>query len=215
MDTIRKAAGLLAILAAGAFAQGTSNENQVRDRGQTRTADETQTLARGRIGTQDAVPNQPLTLHGLLVEADCRDRSTRNLRQPPQNPEIAGAPESAAAGAAQSANGRSSHGVSVDSSTLDAERSDAMQHQVPDLRARQRDTTCAITGTTRLFALLMDNGRLLNLDEGGNTKAIQAVQANPAGRKMLNGMGPAIKPKVTITGRIHGDRAVVDRLKIE
>ncbi len=190
------------------LAQKTSNENQVRDRGRTPTADDTQTLDRGRMGRQGAVPAKPLTLHGLLVDASCLDRSTANLSQPPANSGTA---------AAQTANrsdngGVAAHGVNVDSKTLDSERADAMEHQVPDLRSRMSDPSCAVTGNTRGLALLTDNGRLLNLNEGGNTMAIEKIQGSPAGRAMISGTGPALKPKATVVGIIHGDRLEVSKI---
>lgn len=77
------------------------------------------------------------------------------------------------------------------------------------------DPSCGITGETSAYAVLTDGGRLLNLDHGGNTKAGQAIHSNAAGRDMLNGKIPAIKPKVTIRGRVEGDRATVENLKIE
>jgi len=87
-----------------------------------------------------------------------------------------------------------------------------MQHQVADLRARAGDLTCAITGATKAFAILLDDGRLLNLDEAGNTLALEAIQSSSAGRAMLNGNGPALKPKVTVKGIIHGDRLLVSQI---
>src|SRR3712207_2011774 len=51
---------------------------------------------------------------------------------------------------------------------------------------RQNDRTGSITGATRGFALLTEKGRLLNLDEGGNTFANQALYASDAGRAMMN-----------------------------
>lgn len=219
MYGIWKMAGLAAFLAASAAAQKTSNENQVRDRGQTRVSDESQTLDRGRLGTQDSVANQPITFTGVLVDAGCRDRSAFNLGQPPRQSPPAEAPAASPNTAirqdrVESREGRSSAGISVDPKTLDAERADIMSHQTPDLRTRQADLACAVTGSTRAFAIVMENGRLLDLDEGGNTKALQAVQSNPAGRAMLNGNGPAVKPKVTVTARVNGDRAVINKLTI-
>jgi hypothetical protein len=217
MYGIWKTASLAVLLAASAVAQKTANENQVRDRGQTRVADESQTLDRGRIGTQDAVPNQPITFTGTLVDAGCRDRSPFNLRQAPHLSPAAGAAPGTAIreDQAESREGRASKGITVDAKTLDAERADIMNHQVPDLRTRQADLACAITGATRAFAIVMENGRLVDLDEGGNTRALQAVQSNPEGRAMLNGNGPGVKPRVMVTARLHGDRAVIDRLRIQ
>jgi hypothetical protein len=204
---------LAAVAALGA--QTTSKENQVKDRGQTRTQDERETLDRGRFGSQINVPVNPITLSGVLVDAGCDDRSMLNLLRKAGEAAASMPPGDIQA---QSANAKSqsasAHGITVDANTLDAERSDVLAHQVPDLRLRQQDPTCAITGSTGGFALLADSGRLLNLDEGGNTLAMQALQANQAGRAMLNGIGSAVKPRVSVTGRVHGDHLIVIRLRI-
>jgi hypothetical protein len=154
----------------------------------------------GRRGKQ--VPRDPIALHGILVDAGCVDRSSLNLRRPAMPPAIA-APMGKPAGGTLSAG------------AADQARADALEHQVPDLLARHDDPACAVTGLTRGFAILTGDGRLLNLDEGGNTMAIQAIQANPAGRALLNRSGPAIKPKAIVTGRIRGDRVLTSKLSIE
>ncbi len=219
-------------LTACGLAQSTSSQNMVRYRGQTPTADETQSLDRGRLGTEAPYPAEPLALHGYLVDAGCRDRSALNLKQTPESAAGAGAVETpqeskaenarrsklgyANGGGAKTEDGAlSAFGVTVDPKTLDSERADVLTHQVPDLRARQADPTCAITGETRGFALLMKNGRLLDLDEGGNTMATEAIQSSDAGRRMLNGYGPGVKPKAAVKARVHGDRAVVTDLRLE
>ena len=58
-----------------------------------------------------------------------------------------------------------------------------MAHQNPDLRTRQQDPNCAVSGSTVSFAILLDDGRLLNLDEGGNTLVGQAVHATRPGAR--------------------------------
>jgi len=192
----------IVLLALSAAAQSGANANMVRDRGSTRPSDQTQTLDRGRRGHQDAMPPGPLTFTGMLVDAGCRDRSSLNLRQPP-------APISAFTAPVDPATAFT--GVTVDPKTLDAERSGIMEHQVPDLLSRQTDVACAVTGDTRAFALLLDNGRLLDLNEGGNTLASVAVQANEAGRAMLSGFGRSLKPRVVIQGSVRGDRLLVEK----
>jgi hypothetical protein len=84
---------------------------------------------------------------------------------------------------------------------------------VPDLRSRQMDPTCAITGATHSFSIVLNQGRMLNLDDGGNTFATEAVNGSAAGRAMLNGNGGGFKPGVTIKGRIRADKIVVQSLK--
>jgi hypothetical protein len=192
------------LLVTCAFAQKPgANENMIRDRGQTRPADQTQTLDRGRLGHQDVMPPGPLTLTGILVDASCRDRSSQNLGNPPRALEpFSPAPEAAV----------SAKGITVDLKTLQDERSGIMEHQEADLVGRQPDPTCAITGNTHAFALLMDNGRLLDLGEGGNTLASVAIHSSAAGRALLAGSGGGLKPRVTIEGSIRGDRLLVDKL---
>jgi hypothetical protein len=164
-----------------------------------------QPLTWDHLGRQTPIPKAPLTVSGMLVDGSCENRSALNLRQ---RPELAPAPLPR-----QSSGGISAGGVTVDAETLERERADALAHQVPDLRMRETDPTCAVTGATRSFALLMNNGLLLNLDEGGNTFVIQYLQSDPAGRALLNGTGPAVKPRVTLRGRIHNNRFVVDKLE--
>jgi hypothetical protein len=111
-------------------------------------------------------------------------------------------------------------GLLVDASCPD--RSASNLRQPPELpppaalpndpAAHQADRSCAITRATRGFALLTKDGRLLNLNEGGNTLAMQALHAIPDGRAMLNGTGGGIKPKVTLRGRVHGDRVIVEKI---
>jgi len=144
------------------------------------------------------------TLHGILVDASCPDRTSLNLRTAPVAPPAAAPP-------AQSEH-PASKGVSVDSQTADRERADALAKQTPDLRTRQQDPNCAVSGATVSFAVLLDDGRLLNLDEGGNTLAGQAVHASPAGNAMLNGNAAPFKPAVTIVGRPESGRGVVEKI---
>jgi hypothetical protein len=191
----------LLLLGLSAFAQST-NPNQVRDRGQTRPADESQSWTRGRLGTQQPIPYKLQEFSGILVDASCDDRSSLNLHQQPAQPAMA----------KQDSTTQSAPKVKVDAKTMERERADAMAHQTPDLITRQPDRSCAVNGATRAFALLMPEGRLVNLDEGGNTMAFQGIQSTAAGRAMLNGTGGALKPQVTLRGRIHGDRVIVEKI---
>jgi hypothetical protein len=207
MKVLFHAAAIALVLISGAFAQKTNKENEVRDRGQTPLADETQTLDRGRLGRQAAIPAGALTLHGMLVDASCPDRSSGNLAQGPEKRNLVPAQP-----APTNNGGVSSHGVTVDSKTIQTERADVMPHQVPDMRSRAMDPTCAITASTRGLAMLLDNGRLLNLDEGGNTLALQQIDGSASGRAMLNGSAPGLKPHAVIVGTIHGDRLTVNKI---
>jgi hypothetical protein len=163
-----------------------------------------QPLTWSHVGRQAPVSKEPLTLSGILVDGSCEYRSSLNLRERPQ---LAPAPVPK-----QPTGGVSAYGVTVDAETLQRERADALAHQVPDLRMRESDPTCAITGSTRSFALLLNNGLLLNLDEGGNTMALQYLQSDPAGRALLNGSGPAMKPWMTIQGRMQGAKLTVEKI---
>jgi hypothetical protein len=160
------------------------------------------------LGHGDLGNRKDKTLHGILLDATCQDRTSLNLRTAP-----ATAPAAAPAAAKTSQAGAiSAKGVHVDSQTADRERADALAKQTADLRTRQQDANCAVTGATVSFAVLLDDGRLLNLDEGGNTLAGQAVQASPAGSAMLNGNAAPFKPGVTLLGRPERERVVVEKI---
>ena len=195
---------LFASVAAAQLDQKTNKENMVHDRGQTPIRRET----------------APLTVTGMLFDAGCKDRSALNLATAPETlpgamPVETAAESAAAAGAKNSGAPASSHGIFVDAETLAAERADIVLHQVPDLTTRQFDPSCAVTGGTSGYAVRLDDGRILNLDEGGNTLAADAVLASKDGRAMLNGVAYGFKPRVKITGRIRGDRFLVDRIITE
>ncbi len=157
-----------------------------------------------------AAAETPSTLHGILIDAGCRNLSRYNLSLPPQAlPAPAGETNAQAA-----TNGTTASGITVDAHTLDTERAEVMPHQVADLVSRQSDPTCAIKGSTKAYALLLADGRVADLDEGGNTFADVAVKADARGRAMLAGQGPGFKPAVTVTGRIQGSRIVASAVKI-
>jgi hypothetical protein len=215
MTTLLRLAAPLALAALTAAAQ---NANEVKDRGATPV---------------QSGPAPPVVLYGTLVDAGCRNRTALNLKQAPET-FAAAAPAQTAADAQSGAQARTAqgyqnpsapsqqpntqvsvNGVTVDPKTLAAERHDVLEHQVPDLRSRQMDPTCAITGATHSFALVLtDNGRMLNLDEGGNTFANEAVQGSPDGRTMMSGNGGGFKPAAVVKGNIHADRVVVQSLKL-
>jgi hypothetical protein len=171
-------------------------QNQNRDRGQTRPADQSQSWTRGRLGTQAPLPGKTATYTGTLIDASCDDRSALNLGRAPEQQNVAPPPnpEAPKGGAAPPP--------------------EVAAQQTPETLARQPDRTCSITAGTRGFAFLTTDGRLLNLDEGGNTLANQALYSNSAGRAMINGSGPALKPQATVTGRVWGDRLIVAKILI-
>jgi hypothetical protein len=190
---------VLLLSAASLFAQGRektpkapdnpNNENQYRQRGQTRPADESQSWTRGRLGTQKPIPEKSAEHTGILIDASCDDRTALNLSRAPEQPDLAPSP-----------------GPSR------PKGSGTPPAGAPDVVARQPDRSCSITGSTRGYALLTPEGRLLNLDEGGNTFVTQALPSNPAGRAMLNGSGPGLKPQATLRGRVQGDRLIVEKI---
>lgn len=191
-------------LAVAQLDQKTNKENMVHDRGQTPVRRET----------------APLAVTGMLFDAGCKDRSSLNLSTPAESlagamPVETPAESQAAARAKNSGSAASAHGISVDAKTLTAERSDIVSHQVPDLTTRQADPSCAVTGGTSGYAVRLDDGRILNLDEGGNTFAADAVLASKNGRAMLNGAAYGFKPRVKISGRVRGDRLIVEQIDIE
>jgi hypothetical protein len=163
-----------------------------RQRGETGPPDESQSWTRGRLGTQKPLPGKLITLNGILVDASCEDRTALNLGRPPE-------PQSADRSATPAKDG--------------APPPEVVAQQTPDAAARaQKDLSCAITGGTKGYALIMTEGRLLNLDEGGNTMVLQGLHALPEGRAMLNGTGGGIKPHVTVQGRVQGDRLIVEKI---
>jgi hypothetical protein len=139
-------------------------------------------------------------MNGILIDAGCRDRSAVNLRQPPER----------IVGKVPLQPPVSASGITVDAKTAHAERADILLHQVPDLATRQYDPTCAITAGTRAYAVLLDNGKLFDLDEGGNTLATEAIYATDQGRALWNGAAYGVKPRVKIRGRIVAGRVLTD-----
>jgi hypothetical protein len=162
-----------------------------RPRGQSGPPDESQSWTRGRLGTQRPMPGKLITLNGILLDASCEDRTAINLARPPEQ-------QSADRSATPAKDGEPPPEV--------------LAQQTPDAMARQYDRSCAITGGTKGYALLMTEGRLLNLDEGGNTLVLQGIHGLAEGRAMLNGTGPGIKPRVTLQGRVQGDRLIVEKI---
>ncbi len=211
---------LLLMISAAAAAQDVPAGSIGTPRGVTQTERPSQTMDRGRIGAEANVPEKPLTWRGILVDAGCKDRSLMNLRQAPA---LAPAtpPDSASADAADAPGGPagghgplSSHGISVDAQTAEAERNGPMETRTQDHLTRQVDPSCAINADTRGFALLLPDGTLLNLDEGGNTKAFEEFQSSPGGRAVLNGRASGEKPHAAIQGVRRGDRLNVISLRL-
>ncbi len=195
MKTLVRTAATLAL---AAFLAAAQNANEDRDRGAT-------PLYTG--------PAPTVTLYGTLVDAGCRNRTALNMSLPSLPFAVAAPAQTPAdlqsgsqmraaqgyANATQPAQQQnppiSASGINVDPKTLAAERSDVLEHQVPDLHSRQMDPTCAITGATHAFSIVLKEGRMLNLDDGGNTYATVAIQGSAAGRAMLNGNGGGLEAR--------------------
>lgn len=204
------------LLASAALLASAQNKNEDRDRG----------------ATDIQAPTAFVTLNGVLVDAGCRNRTALNMSLPgvPFTTALPSETPAEQQAASQMRSGQgyanaqqpaqqqnptiTAFGVTVDSKTLANERSDVMEHQVPDLHSRQMDPTCAVTGATHGYAVVLSDGRMLNLDDGGNTYANVAVQGSAAGRAMINGNGGGLKPNVVIKGVVRADRITVQSLKI-
>jgi hypothetical protein len=172
-----------------------------------------------------------VTVQGTLVDAGCRNRTALNLGAPAetyasQKPAETAAEQQAGAATrtqqgmanpsgAQSNMQVNASGVTIDPKALANQRPDVLEHQVADLRSRQLDPTCAISGATHNFAIYTGDGRFYNLDEGGNTYANEAVLGTAAGRDMLAGNGGSIKPQASINGKIENGKVVVRSIKLK
>jgi hypothetical protein len=187
MARIFAAVGLVLGTAIALAQTGASNTSR-----ENQVVDRGQTRARVWTGRSD-LPAQLETFQGLLVDDGCRNRSVANMRRMPEN--VKPAP--------------------LSPPNTEAERAGAMAHQVADHRSRQPDDTCGVTGETSSFGLLLDDGRYISFDQGGDTRAAVAVQSSAAGRDMLNGRQTAVKPRVTVTGAVQGGRVTVDSVKVD
>lgn len=201
---------LVSLVAVAQLEQKTNKENMVHDRGRTIVQPPGENPDYGRIGTQASVPSGPVTVHGMLIDGSCMNRTNANVYRTPE-PLPARVPP-ANTMQAPSTGASSANGISVEEQTLANERGDIMPHQVPDMVSRQPDRTCAITASTKHYSLMLPNGRLIDLDYGGDTLANELVFATPQGQAMMNGTGPGLKLPVQITGRVIGDRVVVNQL---
>ena len=183
------AAAALLVLGAGAWAQGKGEEKE----------------ASGAQASE-------LKLEGVLIDGGCRNRTVWNMTRSPEPLNASIAPTGKPIPPGQAVQ---SSGITVDAKTIEAERTDvSLVTSNADSAVRQTDPTCAIKGNTRAFSLLLSSGRLLALDEAGNTYATAMVGATPQGRAMLNGQGPGFKPRVRVVGRIQGDRLLTEDLRV-
>jgi hypothetical protein len=160
------------------------------------------------FGSNRRIPE--ITTTGVLVDGGCIDRSKLNLARPPL-PVTRGEDGDRENPAASV----SAKGVTVNQDVVSRERADILGHLTPEMRNRQTDATCAITAASRAFALLTTDGRLLDLDSGGVTLAMQAMMSTKAGRAMMDGTGPAIKPEAELKGYVQKDNLVVSSVQVK
>ncbi len=206
--------GVIIIAVRTVLPEKTSKENMVRTRGQVPVQDSLESIDRGRLGTEPMLPAKAFTLHGILIDAGCQNRTALNLVRPapPLAAEMPAQPPNAAQSQPAAQGNVSAGGVIVGRETLANERPDIIGFIGRDILTRQESPECAITSATCGYAIVTKDGRLLNLDEGGNTLASHAVMSDAQGRAMLNGRGPGFKPQVAMKGWIRGDRMIVDRI---
>jgi hypothetical protein len=146
--------------------------------------------------TLPAAPRDVKSWTGTLVDGGCRDRSLENLRAPAADaPAVASNPPA-----------NPPKGISVAPQVMKAERSRATMPDTLDHASRYSSTSCALTAETKAFALLLPNGQLMELDEGGNTLAFDAFQSTAAGAAILNGKVGGWKPQAKVTGLQSGRR---------
>jgi hypothetical protein len=141
---------------------------------------------------------------GILVDGGCQDRSLANLRS---------APILAPAQAPPSKTDQAA-GIKISPRIRRAEQADALQVRTPDHASRYPSASCALTGDTIYFALLLPDGLLLDLDGAGNTLAFEAFRNSPAGRAILNGKVSGIKPNATVHGIRDGARLLTRSVTI-
>lgn len=151
-----------------------------------------QNMVRDRGQTNVFRDSHPITLSGTLIDAGCKDRSPENLTSPPET--LNGAMPVATPAGTRAAKTKS---------------------QVHDLATRQVDPSCAVTGGTSAYALVMSDGRILNLDAAGNTLAAEVVTMSKQGRAMLNGQAYGFKPRVKVAGRVRGDRLMASDVVLQ
>jgi hypothetical protein len=143
------------------------------------------------------------TWSGLLLDAGCAERSLDNLRAPPTDTlAMSNEPQASA------------KGIKVSPRIVQAERAGAMLPRTTDHASRYSSASCALTADTKAFMLLLSDGTLLNLDEGGNTLAFEAFQATPAGQAILNGKVGGLKPQASVTAVKSGDRLKVRSVEL-
>jgi hypothetical protein len=78
---------------------------------------------------------------------------------------------------------------------------------------------CPVSMQTANFALRLADGKLLKFDEGGNTKALDALRKSKQGSKTVITYwktGKVSKPvKAAVTGALTSDTLNVETIKVE
>lgn len=163
-----------------------------------RRSDKPQRVRPTRLGPPPGLAEGVQTWSGTLVDAGCTNRDSNLLQTAAREapPEEAGSGQEAAAPSAQVPE-------------------EVTENLVPDVATRQMDLGCAVTAATTAFAILLDNGQLKDLDEGGNTFAWEAVQATPAGQAVLEGKQRGLKPRAVLQGTLRNQEIIVDSLRLE
>ncbi len=148
-----------------------------------------------RLGPARGLAEGVRTWSGMLVDAGCGNRQNYMLQTPAR--ETLAGPASA-------------HAEQQGAARSPKVPEEATENRVPDVVARQMDVACAITGATTGFAILLDNGQLKDLDEGGNTFAWEAVQAT-----LLGGTPRGVKPRAVLQGTLRNDEIIVESLRLK
>ncbi len=189
-------AGFLALFTVATFSARTDRTNH-----------ENMVLERGHVPTQEMHEVRAAgTWQGRLIDAGCPDRSRFFLALPSSR--------SAAQPGSVTAVSTSAYGINVSPDTAQAERSDAVAHHVPDLHTRQQEYSCAVTGITRAFAVELPDGQIKNLDEGGNTYAMELFEHTPNGEAVMSGRERGAKPQVSVTGTMRGNQIIAESIRL-
>ena len=133
---------------------------------------------------------------GMLLDASCLDRNLRNLLSPPTQEIAVPAKQEVA----------KVPGITVAPRVIRREQAETLLTHTPDHASRYHSASCALTADTKAFALLLlPDGPLLDLNEAGNTLAMESFQATSIGREILNGKTGGWKPHAVVKGLRQGD----------
>ena len=71
-------------------------------------------------------------------------------------------------------------------------------------------TDCPVTTTTTSFGLLTSDGRVMRLDDAGNTRVVEMFKTNKDWRNYMEGRKPV---RVRVVGTPNGDVVVVKEIR--